>query len=115
MPTPPTAWSSMLPESATGRYANFSCPNGFPVARMRHGHRARSCAAGTPSTRPPARPDCSVLRLRRGGADHAKARRHKCRSRVLGLLGDEWTLLIIRQVLLGAIRYGEFMDRLPIS
>jgi DNA-binding HxlR family transcriptional regulator len=36
-------------------------------------------------------------------------------GRVLGLLGDEWTLLIIQQALLGATRYGEFMQRLPIS
>lgn len=34
---------------------------------------------------------------------------------MLGLLGDEWTLLIIQQALLGATRYGEFMARLPIS
>jgi DNA-binding HxlR family transcriptional regulator len=34
---------------------------------------------------------------------------------MLGLLADEWTLLIIQQALLGATRYGEFMDRLPIS
>jgi DNA-binding HxlR family transcriptional regulator len=34
---------------------------------------------------------------------------------VLGLLGDAWTLLIIQQMLLGATRYGEFMDQLPIS
>jgi DNA-binding HxlR family transcriptional regulator len=36
-------------------------------------------------------------------------------GRILGLLGDEWTLLIIQQSLLGATRYGEFMQRLPIS
>ncbi|MDT7734431.1 MAG: hypothetical protein QOE12_1605 [Mycobacterium sp.] len=36
-------------------------------------------------------------------------------GRILGLLGDEWTLLIIQQALLGASRYGEFMQRLPIS
>jgi DNA-binding HxlR family transcriptional regulator len=36
-------------------------------------------------------------------------------GRILGLLGDEWTLLIIQQALLGATRYGEFMERLPIS
>jgi DNA-binding HxlR family transcriptional regulator len=36
-------------------------------------------------------------------------------GRILGLLGDEWTLLIVQQALLGATRYGEFMDRLPIS
>jgi DNA-binding HxlR family transcriptional regulator len=36
-------------------------------------------------------------------------------GRILGLLGDEWTLLIIQQALLGATRYGDFMRRLPIS
>lgn len=36
-------------------------------------------------------------------------------GRILGLLGDEWTLLIIQQALLGATRYGDFMQRLPIS
>src|ERR1700721_1712297 len=36
-------------------------------------------------------------------------------GRILGLLGDEWTLLIIQQALMGATRYGEFMARLPIS
>jgi DNA-binding HxlR family transcriptional regulator len=36
-------------------------------------------------------------------------------GRILGLLADEWTLLIIQQALLGATRYGEFMSRLPIS
>ncbi|KIU18918.1 winged helix-turn-helix transcriptional regulator [Mycolicibacterium llatzerense] len=34
---------------------------------------------------------------------------------MLGLLGDEWTLLIAQQALLGATRYAEFADRLPIS
>ncbi|OJZ62476.1 winged helix-turn-helix transcriptional regulator [Mycolicibacterium diernhoferi] len=34
---------------------------------------------------------------------------------MLGLLGDEWTLLIMQQALLGARRYGDFIERLPIS
>ena len=34
---------------------------------------------------------------------------------MLGLLGDEWSLLILQQALLGATRYGEFLSRLPIS
>ena len=34
---------------------------------------------------------------------------------MLGLLGDEWTLLVVQQALLGATRYGEFTARLPIS
>lgn len=36
-------------------------------------------------------------------------------GRMLGLLGDEWNLLIIQQALMGATRYGHFMARLPIS
>lgn len=36
-------------------------------------------------------------------------------GRMLGLLGDEWSLLILQQALMGASRYSEFMSRLPIS
>jgi DNA-binding HxlR family transcriptional regulator len=36
-------------------------------------------------------------------------------ARMLGLLGDEWTLLVIQQALMGATRYGDFQTRLPIS
>jgi DNA-binding HxlR family transcriptional regulator len=36
-------------------------------------------------------------------------------GRMLGLLGDEWTLLVIQQALLGVTRYADFMARLPIS
>ncbi len=36
-------------------------------------------------------------------------------GRMLGLLGDEWNLLIIQQALMGASRYGHFMARLPVS
>jgi DNA-binding HxlR family transcriptional regulator len=36
-------------------------------------------------------------------------------GRMLGLLGDEWNLLIIQQALMGASRYSHFMSRLPIS
>jgi DNA-binding HxlR family transcriptional regulator len=36
-------------------------------------------------------------------------------ARMLGLLGDEWTLLVVQQALLGAARYAEFKTRLPIS
>ena len=36
-------------------------------------------------------------------------------GRMLGQLGDEWTLLVIQQALLGATRYGDFRTRLPIS
>lgn len=46
-------------------------------------------------------------RLDRGGANAI--------GRMLGLLGDEWNLLILQQALIGASRYGEFMSRLPIS
>jgi DNA-binding HxlR family transcriptional regulator len=34
---------------------------------------------------------------------------------MLGVLGDEWTLLIAQQALLGVTRYGDFATRLPIS
>ena len=36
-------------------------------------------------------------------------------GRMLGLLGDEWNLLIIQQALMGASRYSHFTARLPIS
>jgi DNA-binding HxlR family transcriptional regulator len=36
-------------------------------------------------------------------------------GRMLGLLGDEWTLLIVQQALLGVTRYGQFKAALPIS
>ena len=36
-------------------------------------------------------------------------------ARMLGLLGDEWTLLVVQQALLGATRYGDFLARLPVS
>lgn len=36
-------------------------------------------------------------------------------GRMLGLLGDEWTLLILQQATLGATRYGQFTECLPIS
>jgi len=36
-------------------------------------------------------------------------------GRMLGLLGDEWTLLIAQQAMLGARRYSDFGARLPIS
>ncbi|UTX54236.1 helix-turn-helix transcriptional regulator [Leucobacter aridicollis] len=32
-----------------------------------------------------------------------------------GLLGDEWTLLLLRVALSGATRYSDFRDRMPIS
>ncbi len=34
---------------------------------------------------------------------------------MLAVVGDEWTLLVMQQALLGATRYGEFRTRLPIS
>jgi DNA-binding HxlR family transcriptional regulator len=36
-------------------------------------------------------------------------------ANMLGVLGDEWTLLVIQQALMGATRYAEFKERLPIS
>lgn len=34
---------------------------------------------------------------------------------MLGLLGDEWTLLIVQRAMLGARRYGDFTAALPVS
>lgn len=36
-------------------------------------------------------------------------------GKTLGLLGDEWTLLLIQQAMLGVTRYGQFKAALPIS
>lgn len=36
-------------------------------------------------------------------------------GQMLALAGDEWTLLVMQQALLGATRYGQFITRLPIS
>lgn len=36
-------------------------------------------------------------------------------GRMLGLLGDEWTLLILQHSLWGVRRYGQFMSAIPIS
>lgn len=36
-------------------------------------------------------------------------------GRMLGLLGDEWTLLLLQQALSGSRRYGQFLEALPIS
>ncbi len=36
-------------------------------------------------------------------------------AHMLGLLGDEWTLLVMQQALMGATRYADFTARLPIS
>ncbi len=36
-------------------------------------------------------------------------------GRMLGVLGDEWSLLIIQQAVMGATRYSHFTTRLPIS
>ncbi|MGV9247208.1 winged helix-turn-helix transcriptional regulator [Streptomyces sp. NPDC003710] len=36
-------------------------------------------------------------------------------GKTLGLLGDEWTLLLVQQAILGLTRYGQFKAALPIS
>jgi DNA-binding HxlR family transcriptional regulator len=36
-------------------------------------------------------------------------------GRMLGLLGDEWTLLILQRALRGTTRYGQFLDEVSIS
>ena len=40
---------------------------------------------------------------------------HNAVGQMLGLLSDEWTLLVVQHALLGATRYGQFIERLPIS
>lgn len=40
---------------------------------------------------------------------------HNAVARMLGLLGDEWTLLVLQQALMGVNRYGDFQSNLPIS
>jgi DNA-binding HxlR family transcriptional regulator len=60
--------------------------------------------AGPPAlVHPPDRP----TRLEPGGTNAV--------GLALGLIGDEWNLLILRYALLGARRYGEWQDALPIS
>jgi DNA-binding HxlR family transcriptional regulator len=50
----------------------------------------------------------SVTPLARGGPNAVAV--------TLGLIGDEWTLLILRYALTGgATRYGDWLERLPIS
>lgn len=36
-------------------------------------------------------------------------------ARAVGLLGDRWTLLLVREAMAGASRYDEFRDRLDMS
>lgn len=36
-------------------------------------------------------------------------------GQMLSLVGDEWTMLVMQQALLGATRFGQFRTRLPIS
>lgn len=36
-------------------------------------------------------------------------------ARAVGLLGDRWTLLLVREAMFGASRYDEFRDRLAMS
>lgn len=36
-------------------------------------------------------------------------------ARMLALLGDEWSLLVLQQALMGVTRYADFQGRLPIS
>src|ERR1700742_575398 len=65
---------------------------------LQRGRRVPSCAAGMTS-------EPTVLDP--GGTTAV--------GRILGLLGDEWTLLIVQQALLGATRCGVFRQPLPIS
>ncbi|GAB2830031.1 helix-turn-helix domain-containing protein [Actinocorallia aurea] len=64
---------------------------------------ATQAAATTELVHPPDRP----TRLPRGGTNAV--------GLTLGLIGDEWNLLILRYAMLGARRYGDWKDALPIS
>lgn len=61
-----------------------------------------------PAVRPAPPPDAGTPTVLATGDTNAL-------GRMLGLLGDEWNLLIVQQALLGATRYSQFMARLPIS
>ena len=89
---------------ADGPVCKLALPERISSGTHSRGRRARSCGAGGTPTPRPARSACRW------------PSRPRTPSRACsGLLGDEWTLLIIQQALLGATRYGEFMTRLPIS
>ncbi|HEY1323849.1 MAG TPA: winged helix-turn-helix transcriptional regulator, partial [Streptosporangiaceae bacterium] len=36
-------------------------------------------------------------------------------ARTLGVVGERWTLLILREAFLGATRFAEFRDRLGVA
>jgi DNA-binding HxlR family transcriptional regulator len=55
----------------------------------------------------PERPGDAPTRLERGATNSI--------GRMLGLVGDEWTLLILQRALRGVTRYGHFLEQLPIS
>ena len=89
---------------ADGPVCKLACRNGSPAAPTRRGRPARSCGAGaTPTPRRP-RSGCRW-------SSRSPTPSPECS----GLLGDEWTLLVIQQALMGATRYAEFKARLPIS
>ena len=43
------------------------------------------------------------------------AEQHCSVARTLSVVGDRWTLLVVRQAFLGARRFGDFLDALGIS
>ncbi|MGN0065940.1 MAG: winged helix-turn-helix transcriptional regulator [Nocardioides sp.] len=52
-------------------------------------------------------PEVKPTRLRSGGTNAV--------GKMLGVLGDEWTLLLVNEALLGARRRQDFGERLPIT
>jgi DNA-binding HxlR family transcriptional regulator len=67
----------------------------------------RQTAPAADPARPLVHPPDRPTRLPAGGTNAV--------GHTLGLLGDEWNLLILRYALLGARRYGEWRAALPIS
>lgn len=68
---------------------------GNPSVTQLHGEQPRGHDPGTPTI------------LRAGGPNAI--------GQMLGLLGDEWSLLIVREASKGAVHYGHFRARMPIS
>ena len=89
----------------TGRCANCGCRSGSPAAPTRPGPTASSLRRWHETDD----------RRRRDRAVGGAAPEPNAVARMLGLLGDEWTLLVMQQALMGATRYGDFQSRLPIS
>src|SRR5689334_20972367 len=95
--TAPSAWSSTPSGFPTAPSPGSVCRKGFPAAPTPRGRLARPCRVG-------------VLE-----ATDLPAGQRNAIGVTLGLLGDEWSLLILREALLGASRFVDWRARLPIS